>query len=123
MWKNFDSRIGKSNLKNASLRASLRYLSCLPFFSVSDVVGAYEWIVNNADDAFKPMLDYFEPTYIQVKSGRTRKPASYPIQFWNMHDAAKEGLYRSNNPLESWHNVVGKDMSSHQVLNKFVMVY
>lgn len=120
LWKNFEKRIGKSSLKNVSLRTSLRYLSCLAFFPVSDVVTAYEWIAKNADDAFKPMLDYFEPTYIQVKTGRTRKPASYPIQLWNLHDVVKDGFYRSNNPLESWHNVVGKDWSSHQVLNKFV---
>lgn len=30
------------------------------------------------------------------------------------------GHHRTNNPLESWHNVFSQDLPAHEVLNKFI---
>lgn len=68
LWKNFQCKIGRDKLKDESMRKSLRYLSSLPFFPIDDVVEAFEFVKAESSIEFKPMIDYFEPTYIGVNA-------------------------------------------------------
>ena len=44
LWKHFSIKIGRKQLKDKELRKHLRYLSCLPYVPVPDVVVAFEII-------------------------------------------------------------------------------
>lgn len=66
-------------------------------------------------DKLRPILLYFDETYVSGKPARGRRRQilpRYPIELWNQHEAALRGSSRTNNVSEGWHNrfaiLVGK---------------
>lgn len=62
------------------------------------------------------VLDYFDVTYVHDKRAFGRRRAlqpRYPIDVWNQYEATLQGLHRTNNVSEGWHNrfrmLVNKD--------------
>ncbi|XP_077507719.1 uncharacterized protein LOC144118749, partial [Amblyomma americanum] len=52
------------------------------------------------------VFDYFERTYIGVAFGRnrTRKDTPFPPTHWSCHDHVLDGLPKTNNSVEAWHD-------------------
>ncbi|KAK8787910.1 hypothetical protein V5799_022322 [Amblyomma americanum] len=52
------------------------------------------------------VFDYFERTYIGVAFGRnrTRKDTPFPPTLWSCHDHVLDGLPKTNNSVEAWHD-------------------
>ena len=52
----------------------------------------------------QPIANYFEDTYIGRRGRRHRWAPLFAISMWNMHSRVNDGLPRTNNSVESWHN-------------------
>ncbi|CAF1478870.1 unnamed protein product [Didymodactylos carnosus] len=88
---------------NARFARQARMIVCLALIPVDDVVDAFGELSDELPLAFKPLLLYFQQTYI----GRTRpygraKP-QYDLAFWNINVRITDGLVRTTNGAESWH--------------------
>lgn len=74
------------------------------------------------NDAVQNLINYFEATYI----GRTdragiRRPPMFPKELWNVYDITLQGLPRTNNHIEGWHNALRKFVGqSHPNIFKFI---
>ncbi|CAN8008605.1 unnamed protein product [Ixodes pacificus] len=60
-------------------------------------------------------LTAFERTYVGSSIGRSRsrRPALFPHDFWSCYERISEGLPRTNNHVESWHNAFKKSLGLH----------
>ncbi|XP_043465737.1 uncharacterized protein LOC122500730 [Leptopilina heterotoma] len=57
--------------------------------------------------AFVPATDVPKVTYIRGKTARGRRkavPVRYEPKLWNQYDAVLQGIARTNNASEGWHN-------------------
>ncbi len=108
------------------VKTNLRMLSALAFVPEADVEQSFVSIQQHCGRAERPVLDYFESTYIgtyrrveQPHRGRNRPRFSKEI--WSMHDRLQMGLPRTNNHLEGWHNGFAKRFKqTHPDIWKFI---
>ena len=95
----------------------MRRLLALAFVPPGDVHSYMALIL--ADEASKndglmDFVKYFQDTYIGQKVNETVTiPGQFPHLRWNMYGRVKEGLPRTDNSLEGWHNGFAKALSSH----------
>lgn len=93
-----------------SVREYIRCLSALAFVPPEDVVEAFELLVDTMPDAdhVDEVTTFFEHTYIRGRRQRGRGevygPALFPMETWNKHSAAVDGIARTTNSVEGWHN-------------------
>lgn len=103
-----------------SLKLYTHMLLSLAFVPVTDVEIAFDELQATCPDEMRPVMEYFEKTYVRGKAaarrGRSQRasiPPRYPPELWNQYNAAINKLHRSNNCSEGWHNrfrlVVGRD--------------
>jgi len=95
------------NQEDDTIRRQTHMLLALAFVPVPDVVDAFEELYQTIDPRLKPVFDYFDDTYIRGRQirGRTQcTPPLYPISLWNQYEATLNGLHRTNNVSEGWHN-------------------
>ena len=91
-------------ITNPVLRGNIRKIAAISFVPVQDVVPAFVALSNQCGVREQPVLDYFETNYVgELRRGR-RLPPLFPYELWNMHDRVRNGLPRTNNNLEEWHN-------------------
>ena len=91
-------------------------LLALAFVPVSDVKATFQRLKANMPETdFKPVLDYFNKTYVNGTPRRGTRPATaprYAPKLWNQHQSALDKVHRTNNISEGWHNrfqiVVGR---------------
>ena len=57
--------------------------------------------------------------YIEIGKSK-RKIPRFPMDTWNLYDRVLQRLPRTNNEVESWHNVLSKDEKSHLTCNKLI---
>ena len=96
---------------------------------IANVLTAYdelldtEFFVQN-ENLLKPLLDYFEFTWIGALSGRRRRSRNTPlfaVELWNVHDTVLENRQRTNNAMEGWHHRLNSLMShSRPTVWKFI---
>ena len=59
-------------------------------------------------DHLDELTTYFENTYIRGRKLRGRGdrygPSMYPIELWNQYAAGVDGIARTTNSVEGWHN-------------------
>jgi len=95
---------------NNHIRGYIRCLSALAFVPEDDVMEAFELLVETMPDAdhLDEVTTFFEHTYIRGRRLRGRGdvygPALFPIETWNKHAAAVDGIARTTNSVEGWHN-------------------
>lgn len=96
----------------------LNKLGALAFIPVDDVSFAYEEILKTAfysanQDSLADILDYMESVWVgKMMRGGRRKSPLYSLEIWNQHVNAREGLHKTNNCVESWHNSFNKLLGS-----------
>jgi hypothetical protein len=124
LWRNMQKLgLAAKYSSNKQVRTTFRYLRCLPFLPVKDVIPAFVKISEQAPSIFKPMLTYFESTYIgkRVKNRPgMRKNPMFEIAIWSVHDRVMADEERTNNNLEAWHKVFEADVGIHPTPNKAV---
>ena len=89
---------------DTSIRETARSLGASAFVPSEDVLRVFDAFYDCIPDAFIPVADYFETTYIRGIPTRGRKRAVSSPKLWNMHDAVLQGKSRTNNASEGWHN-------------------
>ena len=95
----------------------VRRLLALAFVPPADVHNYMALIM--ADEASKndglmDFVKYFQDTYVGQKVNDTIIiPGQFPHLSWNMYSRVKEGLPRTNNSLEGWHNGFAKSLPNH----------
>ena len=112
---------------NEDVRIVVRCLAALSHVPVKDVTEAFELLsdsmpaINNIDE----VLTYFEHTYIRGRRMRGRgenyKPALFAIETWNQIQAIGDGVARTNNICEGWHNSLQSLLQcSHPTMWRFL---
>ena len=59
---------------------------------------------------------YFEDNYIGAKKRTkvpSRKTPRFSLELWNCYERTKEGIPRTNNNIEGWHNALQSTIKSH----------
>ena len=103
----------------------MRHFTALAFIPPHDVTQVFEEL---SEDERIPseFISYFEMTYIGVlkgrRSNRRRDQPMFPIEFWNVYARTEQALPRTNNNVETFHNVLNKSVSnSHPNLWKLIL--
>lgn len=93
------------------VRCYIRCLPALAFVPTDDVIEAFEILVDTMPpniDHLDELTTYFEHSYIRGRRQRGRgevyNPALFPIDLWNQHAAAVDGIARTTNSIEGWHH-------------------
>ena len=113
----FNRKINELGLKkiyetNSEIALVLRMVPALAFLPVYRIEEGFNLVMEEiadtlaklkvADDIaenLEKLLSYFQKTYIRG----TSKAALFLPSIWNHHNAACEGLARTNNAVEGWH--------------------
>ena len=106
------SEIGmKSDYENDNdIRCSVRCLAALAFVPAVDVQNAFTLLADSMPhhDHMDELISFFEHTYVRGRRLRGRGelygPSLFPIEVWNQHDAAVDGIARTTNAVEGWHH-------------------
>lgn len=92
------------------VRGMIRCLPSLAHVPVDDVVDAFDDLASAMPQhhGMDELLTYFEHTYIRGRRlpgrGQNYRPALYSPASWNKRDSAVEGISRTTNICEGWHN-------------------
>jgi len=105
------------------IRGMVRCLQALAHVPVDSVEEAFELLADAMPqhDHIHELVSYFEHAFIRGRCQRGRGnnygPALYPIDTWNQFEAAGEGIARTTNIVEGWHNALqALFMCSHPTL-------
>lgn len=112
---------------------NLKLLLALAFVPEVHVIKAYTAIINmdffqyNEEKEFNTEIDelltYFESTWIGSPLPRSqdkRKKPRFAINIWNMYGPTLQGLSRTNNAIEGWHNAISPVFGTHPSIFKFI---
>ncbi|CAF0952156.1 unnamed protein product [Brachionus calyciflorus] len=94
-------------------------LACLAFVLVVFVIESFILLQNEIPLELQKVFSYFEDNYKGAKK-RTKVPSRknprYEVKLWNCYERTKQGLPRTNNNLEGWHNALQSTIKSHPQL-------
>ncbi|XP_068224123.1 uncharacterized protein [Palaemon carinicauda] len=101
-----------SKSENAML---IKKLQAIAFVPPHDVYDCFDTLVSSFDDETDNILDgflqYFETTWLGVfQRGRRRRP-KFEVKLWSCYERTLNGLPRTNNMLEGWHNAFKRRMT------------
>ncbi|XP_076069967.1 uncharacterized protein LOC143041794 [Oratosquilla oratoria] len=86
----------------------VRFLPALAFLPIDDVIDGFEELTD--DDFPQELVSYFETYYIRGVRGRgqrrRRVEPVFPIHLWNVHERTENGMPRTNNYVEGFHNAL-----------------
>lgn len=110
---------------------NIRLLLALPFVPLSDVDAAFQEIASSDffsendseyNTQIQTLLNYIEATYMGTYNRRgVRKNPLFPMEIWNVHMTTLEGLARTNNNVEGWHNAFSSFVGqTHPNIFKFI---
>lgn len=106
-----------NNKDDRRIKDHTHMLLAVAFVPLADVPATFRMLSQawRTEDDFKPMIKYFDKTYVNGTPRRGNRAAvrpRYPPTLWNQYNAAISKLHRTNNVSEAWHNrfqvVVGK---------------
>lgn len=114
-------------VSDAEFSLHMRTLVALAFVPVSKVVGVFEELDGSQffqenKDVLDGYMDYFLTTWIGAfdRGGRRKQPL-FPIERWNCYRSVLNGLPKTNNFCEGFHNAFATLLSvCHPTLPKFV---
>ena len=98
---------------NCDLSLSIRMLAALAFVPVNDIVHAFEELSDIMPEDARPIVDYFEDTYIGRVQRRGRRLPLFPHAMWNVKERVDHGLPRTNNHLEGWHRHMASNVGAY----------
>ncbi len=106
----------------SEVRLYCKILACLAFVPVTEVVAVFDYVRSIAPKNVLGLFKYFESSYIGSKSrGKgARKEPRFPIDMWNVHGRTLEGMPRTSNNVEGWHNGFSVIVSNHPHLLKLI---
>ena len=109
------------------IRIAVRCLAALSHVPVDDVPEAFDVLAESMPDAdhLDEVVTYFEHTYVRGRRLRGRGEnygaPLFSIASWNQLDAAADGIARTNNICEGWHNGIQSLLQcSHPTMWRFL---
>lgn len=98
-------------MENTNFRDSVKKLVALTFLPADEIVQAFDDLMQNVCPEAVEVYKYFSNTYVKgslkytTRSGvEIRNAPLFPPSQWSSHDNTVEGIQRSNNVQEGWHN-------------------
>jgi hypothetical protein len=93
---------------NLEFQLNVKMLPALAFIPVNKVVFAFLKLIDSPrwddDDLFK-ITTYYSDIWIRGAGIRNRrKPVIFEPKFWNVFDAVKQDIPKTNNDVTDWHN-------------------
>lgn len=108
---------------NPVIRKYTRILLALAFLPPREIANGFGDILDQEDfpRELEPVFDYFEDTYIGRPVRNRRRAPTFATCMWSVRERHEQGLPRTNNQLEAWHNAFqGGIQCSHPTLFKFI---
>ena len=90
--------------------ANIKLFAALAFLPPKQVNTRFRHVMKIIPKELKPLAEYFELTYVGTA---TRNPM-FPIKFWNVHDRVKDGIPKTSNFAEGFHNKFHKYLKIHR---------
>lgn len=73
------------------------------------------------EELLRPLVDYFEDTWIGRPRGGNRRPPKFRLQLWNCYNGTIEDLPKTNNSVEGWHRAFSSLLASnHPIIWKCI---
>lgn len=126
IWRKVvDEGLREDYINQEVTRRFVKNLLALAFLRVDSVAEGFE-ILREHDEfpqSLEGLYDYFEDTYIGRHQRRGRRQPLFPLVMWNQRMRTEQGLPRTNNMAEGWHNAFQSSVSfSHPTLTKFARI-
>ena len=83
------------------------------FVPPEDVNAAFDALYESRPDNLENVYNYWEDNYVgRLRRNRRANPL-FPIAMWNMRGRVADGLPRTNNSVEGWHNAFQSSFACH----------
>jgi hypothetical protein len=90
-----------------------KMLIALSFVPPEDVASAFDELNESRPDNLDNVYNYWEDNYVgRLRRNRRANPL-FPITMWNMRGRVADGLPRTNNSVEGWHNAFQSSVACH----------
>lgn len=118
--------------KNANCLQHIRYLAALAFIPAADVCKSFNALKGFAffktklrqkkSNGYQDLFKYIEQTWIgKVNDRNEYQSGRFTLDTWNMYEMALDGLPRTNNATEGWHNALRIFFgASHPQIYRFI---
>ncbi|BFZ03225.1 hypothetical protein BsWGS_06264 [Bradybaena similaris] len=90
-----------------------KMLIALSFVPLEDVGAAFDELNKSRPDNLENVYNYWEDNYIGRLRRHCRASPLFPIAMWNMRTRVANGLPRTNNSIEGWHNAFQSSVACH----------
>ena len=102
-------------------------LVSLAFIPPNDVIKVFDDLVESVffdsnQQLLKPLIDYFLDNWIgMLHTRRRRRDPTFAISLWNCYSSVIDGIPKTNNAVEGWHNAFSSLLSAdHPTIWKFI---
>lgn len=126
IWRQVQQNgLAEQYIHNPTIRSLIKRLASLPFLPIPSVEGGFEQLEEEANDQqnanVEEVFAYFEDTYIGRPHRRGRRAPRFAIEMWNVRERTAEGIPRTQNKVEGWHNALQSQFdSAHPSMWKFL---
>ena len=104
-------------------RLRTKMLSASAFLPVDQVGQGFEMLEEEFSGEEAEIPEYFESNYVgRVRPGGGRRVARFPLEAWNIYSRRGQGVKRTNNDVEGFHNAMSSGLvrAAHPCFWKFV---
>jgi hypothetical protein len=113
------SEIRKKYIDDPDFALQIKMLAALAFIPPNDVIRIFDDLVESQffdsnQQLLKPLIDYFLDNWIgMLQTRRRRRDPTFAIPLWNCHSSVIDGIPKTNNAVEGWHNAFSSLLSAH----------
>lgn len=112
LWRKIqEAKLTQLYRTNETFRLNCKMLLGLSYVPERDVQFALEVVSESFSPEMKPLVEYWESTYVGRRIHNLRP--RFDISIWNMFERLATDLPKSNNSVEAWHNAFAKTIQCH----------
>jgi hypothetical protein len=126
LWRKVqEEQLAATYRNDENFRLQVKMMLALSFVPPADVIAAFEEFVETCENTMVSLIDYWEDNYIGRHRRNRRANPRFAIDLWNVYDRLANGLPRTNNSVEAWHNSFQRTLDSHhpsvfKLINQFL---
>jgi hypothetical protein len=133
IWRRIQTQecyeIHQQYINDPNLAMQIKMLAALAFIPPNDVIKVFDDLVENVffdsnQQLLKPLIDYFLDNWIgMLHTRRRRRDPTFAISLWNCFSSVIDGIPKTNNAVEGWHNAFSSLLSAgHPTIWKFINI-